>query len=132
MAAQGGFGLGLTHKGTTVISIDSVDELQFTKFMAEVTSHDSPGGYYEAVATGKRRIQPLAVGAFWDSAAATHTAVLAAFDADTEDEWVWSDPDGDESIAVKMHVEQIGRISEQEDAYRANILLHPTGTATIT
>lgn len=132
MTAQGGFGLGLTHQGTTVISIETVDELQFSAFMAEVTAHDSPGGYYEAVKTGKRRIQPLQVGAFWDTADLTHAAVLAAFQADTVDEWVWSDPDGDETIAMKMFVEMLGRHSEQEGAYRATILLHPSGTATIT
>jgi len=129
--AQGGYGLTLTLNGTSIVQVEDVDELMFSKFIAEATGHDSDGGYYEAVATGKRRIQPFGVSLFWDQNEATHAAVISAFDSDTASEFSWADPDGDETITFKAHVEQIGRVSAQEDAYRANVQIHPTGTATI-
>lgn len=132
MTAQGGFGLDLQLNGTTIVGVDNVDELSFMKFIAESTAHDSPGGYYEAVPTGKRRIEPLACAMFWDVNAATHAAVLSAFDSDASSQFKWADPDGDETIEFNAHVERIGRVSAQEDAYRANVELHPTSTATIT
>lgn len=52
------------------------------KFIAEATGHDSDGGYYEAVATG-RRIETMQATLFWDSSAATHAAVLPALSTAT-------------------------------------------------
>lgn len=132
MTAQGGYGLDLQLNGTTVVGVEDVDELSFMKFIAETTGHDSADGYYEATATGKRRIEPLSMAMFWDVNDATHAAVLAAFDSDDASTFTWADPDGDESVEFDAHVERLGRVSAQEDAYRANVDLHPTGTATIT
>jgi hypothetical protein len=131
MAAQGGFGLELKLNGTAVVGVERVDEISFRKFIAESTGHDSPGGYYEAVATGKRRIEPFTCSLFWDKNEATHAAVIAAFDSDNASTLSWSDPDSDETIQFLAHVERLGRVSEQESAYRATVDFHPTGTATI-
>lgn len=128
---QGGFGVSLKLNGTAVVNVERVDELSFMKYMAESTGHDSPGGYYEAVPTGKRRIEPFTCGLFWDKAEATHAAVIAAFNSDNASTLTWSDPDGDETITFLAHIERLGRISEQEAAYRASVAFHPTGTATI-
>lgn len=132
MTASGGYGMTLTFNGTAVVGVDSVDEILFSKFIAESTAHDSAGGYYEAVPTGKRRIEPFGMSIFWDINDGTHSDILDGFDADTSDQLSFADPDGDETIEFNAHVESIGRISEQEDAYRANVSIHPTGTATIT
>ena len=132
MAAQGGFGLGLTLNGTTVVGVDSVDEILFRKYIAESTWHDAAGGFYTAVETGKKRIDPYGVSMFWDVNAATHADVLAKFEGTAEVQMTFSDPDGDETIEHMAILEQLGRIAAQEDAYRANVLVHPTGTATIT
>jgi hypothetical protein len=129
--AQGGFGLDLKLNGTTIVQVQEVPFPRFMKFIAEATGHDSDGGYYEAVATGKRRIETMQATLFWDSSAATHAAVLAAFDSDAPVAMSIEDPDGDEVIAFKAHIEAIGRISQQQDAYKATVDIHPTGTATI-
>ena len=129
--AQGGFGLDLKLNGTTIVQVQEVPFPRFMKFIAEATGHDSDGGYYEAVATGKRRIETIQATLFWDSSAATHAAVLAAFDSDAAVAMSIEDPDGDEVIAFKAHIEAIGRISQQQDAYKATVDIHPTGTATI-
>ena len=132
MAAQGGYGITFQLNGTTIVGVDDIDELSFIKFMAEVTAHDSPGGYYEAVDTGKRRIEPLNMAVFWDQGEATHAAVISAFDAQVSSQFDWSDPDGVETIQFNGFFEKIGRVSPQDEGYRANVLVHPTGTATIT
>jgi hypothetical protein len=132
MAAQGGFGLSLTLNGTVIVGVDSVDEILFRKYIAESTGHDAPGGYYTAVETGKKRIDPYGMAIFWDVNEATHADVLAKFDGVAEVQMSYADPDGDETIEHMAILEQLGRIAAQEDAYRANVLVHPTGTATIT
>lgn len=131
MSAQGGYGLTLTMNGTTVVGVESADFPSFMKYIAESTAHDSAGGYYEAVATGKRRVEPMAVVLFWDVNEATHAAVVTAFDSDDAQQFSIADPDGDETITFNAHLERLGRVSQQEDAYKANVDIHPTGTATI-
>ena len=132
MAGQGGFGLQLQMNGTVVVGVEDVDFPSFMKFISEATAHDSPGGYYEAVATGKRRLEPMAMVLIWDQNEATHAAMITAFNSDAAQQFDIADPDGDENIEFLAHVERIGRISPQEDTYKANVDLHPTGTATIT
>ncbi len=132
MAGQGGFGLSLMLSGTAIVGVENVDEVNFSKFIDEATAHDSPGGYYEAVATGKRRIDPFDAALIWDQSEAMHAAIITAFDDDEPQLFDFADPDGDENLQFMAHVERIGRISQQESTYRANITIHPTGTATIT
>lgn len=130
-SGQGGFGVPMTIDGTALVQILDVDFPAFSKVIAEATGHDSAGGYYEAVASGKRRIEPLTLTLAWDAQAATHGQVLGAFNADTPSQFTISDPDGDESIEFLAHVERLGRMSQQEDIVKAEVALHPTGTATI-
>lgn len=132
MAAQGGYGLTLTMNGTTVVSVEDADFPSFMKYIHESTAHDSAGGYYEAVATGKRRIEGMNVRLAWDDTQATHAAVLTGFDSDSSQQFTIADPDGDETIAFNAHVERVSRISRQEEHFYADVTLHPTGTATIT
>lgn len=133
MATQGGYGL-VVQIGSTpaaIVNVEDVDEIQLTKFIDESTGHDSTGGYYEAEATGKYRMQPFSMTLIWDSAEATHTAVITAFDALTLEDFTFADPAGQETITFKGHVEQIGRLSQQESTYRATVLVHPSGQPTI-
>ena len=90
--------------------------------------HGSDG--FAAVATGKRRRGAMQATLFWDSDAATHAAVLAALDSDEAQTVSIEDPDGDEVIEFKAHIEKIcrSRISQQQDAYKATVDIHPTGT----
>lgn len=136
MAASGGYGIrlriGAPAAEEVIVNVDEIDELQFTKFISESTGHDSTGGYYESVATGKFRIQPFTVGVWWDDTVQGHIDVLAAFDALTDSRFEWRDPASMELIVFQGHVEMIGRVALQEGTYRANITIHPTGQATIT
>lgn len=135
MTVQGGYGLPFTLNGTAVVHVLNLSFPEFRKFMAESTGHDSTGGYYEATATGKRRIMPFPVTLGWDTSEATHAAVVTAFDADTAAQWTVADPDGNETVEFNAHVENIRRLAGDaatDNLYRAECDLHPTGTATIT
>lgn len=133
MATQGGYGLTMQIGATpaTLVNVEDVDELQFTKFIDESTGHDSTAGWYESEATGKRRFQPFNLTLIWDSAAASHTAVITAFNSDAVENFTFADPAGQETITFTAHVEMIGRLSQQESTYRATVTLHPSGQPTI-
>jgi hypothetical protein len=136
MAVQGGFGLSLkidvAGTPTVVVGVRTADFPGFSKFIAESTPHDAEDGYYEAVATGKRRLQPFSAELNWDASETTHATVLAAFDSNDAVAMSISDPAGDEEIAFFAHIETVNRISQQEDRYYATVQFHPTGAPTIT
>lgn len=134
MTAQGGFGCicKIDVSGTlTAISVLDAEFPQFTKFIAESTAHDASGGYYEATASGKRKLEPFNWTLAWDTSAATHAAVVTAFDSDAPVTFSIQDPDGDEVISFEAHVEQIGRVAAQEGILSAKVKIHPTGAPTI-
>lgn len=132
MAAQGGYGLTMTLDAAAVVGIREADFPAIMKYIAESTAHDSSQGYYEATATGKRRVEPFQMTLIWDNSEASHAAVVTALGADSANAIVMGDPDGDESIAFSAHIERIGRQSRQEETYIATVDVHPTGPATIT
>jgi predicted secreted protein len=104
---------------------------EFEKIVADVTAHDSTGGYAEYIATGKRQLNSFKVTLGWDSAAATHAAVKTAFAADTTSTIVAADPDAVESISFSAHITKLGRIVKQEEGYKCDVEIQPTGVPTI-
>lgn len=135
MAVQGGFGLVLkinTGSLTTVVDVLESDFPEQEKVVAENTAHDSSGGYAEYVATGKRRLSEFTATLAWDDTAATHAALLTNLAADTSVGFSIQDPDGQEVIAFSGHVTMIKRISDQEETYKAEVTIQPTGAPTIT
>jgi len=133
---QGGFGVDLKiDVGTVLTAITHVVDVgfpEFEKLLAESTGHDSAGGYAEWVATGKRKLNGFTCTLTWDTNEATHAAVVTAFDSDAPVSFSINDPDADETIAFEGHIRTIGRISEQEDAYKAEVAIQPTGQPVIT
>jgi hypothetical protein len=133
--AQGGFGVELKIMiGTvmeTVVSLRNVEFPEFMKFVAETTGHDAEDGFYTAIATGKRRVQPFNATLVWDTNEATHAAVVTAFDSDEAVAMSIADPEGDEEIAFDAIIERVRRMSQQEDAMMAEVVIHPTGKPTI-
>ena len=133
MAAQGGFGIDLQiHDGTSLASVLRVIDVEFPKikkFIAEVTGHDSSGGWYEAVDTGKRRAEPFKCTVTWDPT--DHASIQTAFTGTAAVDASIEDPAGNEVLTFKIHIEEIQRMGQQEDAYKAEVLLHPTGAVAI-
>jgi hypothetical protein len=131
MATQGGQGVVLkitvTAALTAVANLLDIDMPEFTKYLDETTSHGSTGGYYEARATGKRRLEPFPATVEWDSSDSTHAAIVAAFNSDDPVDMSIEDPAGDEVITFTAHIEKIGRIAKGDQRYKARIQIHPTG-----
>lgn len=137
MTSKGGFGLTvkIDISGTLTALVDLLEgEIpEFEKFLAEMTPHNATGGYAKYVATGKRKINEFKLTLGWDKDEATHTAVRAAFDSLNPVNMSVTSPDGtDEVIAFSAHVNKMGRISDQEDGYKCDVTIQPTGAPTIT
>lgn len=136
MTIQGGFGavlkITVSASLTAVTHVIDYEFPEFEKILADVTAHDSPGGYAEFIATGKRQMNEFTCKLLWDRDSVTHQAVVAAFDSDQPIEMSVEDPDGNEVIAFDAHVSKLGRIAEQEEGYVCDVSIQPTGLPNIT
>jgi predicted secreted protein len=136
MTTQGGYGLvikiEITATLTAIAHVLESDMPEFEKIIADVTAHDSPSGWAQSIATGKRQMNEFTMTLLWDADAATHAAIVAAFNSDVTVNMSVQDPDGIEVIAFAAHVVKIGRMAEQEEGYQAEITIQPTGVPTIT
>ncbi len=134
---SGGFGIQVKITvGTSLTALTYLlegSELpKFKKFIADATAHSSTGGWAQRIATGKRSLESFKVVLGWDSDEATHAAVQTAFDSDAAVAMSVVSPGTDETIAFSAHIEEISRITPQEDAYTAEVMITPTGKPTIT
>lgn len=135
---EGGFGLQVKITvGTSLTALTYLlegSELpKFKKFIAEATPHSATGGWAKKYATGKRDAESFKVVLGWDSDEATHAAVHTAFDSDSPVTMAVVSPDGsDETITFSAHIEEIARLTDQEDVYKAEVMITPTGKPTIT
>jgi predicted secreted protein len=136
MTTRGGFGvqfkIDIASTLTAIVDVLDGDLPKFVKVLAEMTGHDAAGGYAKHVATGKRRIEAYNLTIGWDKDEATHAAVQAAFDSDDPVNMEVITPGTDESLAGLAHVFEVGRVSEQEDGFQAEVAIQPTGQWTIT
>lgn len=135
MTVQGGFGavlkITVASSLTAVARVRDFEFPEFEKILADVTTHDSPGGYAEHIATGKRQLNEFTCTLVWDREEATHDAIVAAFDSDDAVEMSTEDPDGSEVIVFDAHISKLGRIAEQEEGFTCEVSIQPTGIPTI-
>ena len=131
-------GFGLQVKITVGTSLTAIAHLlegselpKMKKFLAEATSHSATGGWATKVATGKRSLESFKVVLGWDSDDTTHAAIQTAFDSNSPVNMSVISPDSDETIAFSAHIEEIARLTGQEDAYTAEVMISPTGKPTI-
>jgi len=101
------------------------------KFIAEATPQNATGGYAVRVASGKRSLESFKVTLGWDSDEATHAAVLTAFDSDAPVNMSVISPGTDETVAFSAFIEEVARIPDPEGAYKAEVMITPTGAPTI-
>lgn len=132
---QGGFGAVLKITVSAVLTaVTHVVDFEFPeleKILAEITAHDSPGGWAEFISTGKRKANSFTCRLTWDIAEVTHAAVVAAFDSDLPVVMSAEDPNGYEVIQFSAHVSKLGRIAEQEEGYSCDVTIQPTGIISI-
>lgn len=132
---QGGFGavlkITVTASLTAIVHVVDMEFPKFVKVLAEITAHDSPGGYAEHISTRKRKLESFTVHIVWDISEVTHAAVVAAFDSDDTVAMSVEDPDGSEVITFDAHIFELGRIAEQEEGYACDVSIQPTGIPVI-
>jgi hypothetical protein len=132
----GGFGLivkiSISSTLTAIAELIDGEIPEFEKFIAEMTPHSATGGYATHVATGKRKLNEFKITLGWDSDDVTHAAILAAFDSNDAVNMSIMAPAADETIAFAAHVTKVGRITAQEDGYKCDVTIQPTGAPTIT
>lgn len=132
----GGFGLQVKiQSGTNLVAITYMiaGELpKFKKFIAEATPQSATGGWAKRVATGKRSLESFKVTLGWDSDETTHAALVTAFDSDSSVNMSVVSPGSDETIAFAAHIEELGRIAEDEDYFKCEVMITPTGKPTVT
>jgi predicted secreted protein len=131
MTTQGGYGtklkIDISNSMTLVTRAMDIEFPEFEKVLADVTTHDSPGGYAEHIATGKRKMNSFTVKLLWDADETTHAAILAAFNSDEAVEMSVEDPDSQEVITFDAHVWKVGRVTPQEEGYTCDVAIQPTG-----
>lgn len=131
---QGGFGAVLKINVSGLQAVTHVVDYEFPEFekiLAEITAHDSPGGYAEFISSGKRKMNAFTCKLVWDISETTHAAVVAAFDSDDAVNMSCEDPNGYEVIAFAAQISKLGRVAEQEEGYVCEVEIQPTGVPTI-
>ena len=132
----GGFGLvvkiSISSTLTAITEVIEGEIPEFEKFIAEMTPHSATGGYATHVATGKRKMNEFKLTLGWDSDDSTHAAIIAAFDSNDAVNMSVVSPAADETIAFAAHITKLGRISAQEDGYKCDVTIQPTGAPNIT
>jgi len=138
MAEQGAFGVVLKIMiSTTLTAVANLLDIDFPaqeKELADNTPHPAAAatGYRTYIDSGVRSLSEFTAVLGWDDTAATHAALLTAFDATTALSMSIEDPGGQEIIAFSGHVRSIGRVAKTGDGYKANVVIQPTGAPTIT
>lgn len=135
MATQGGHGLTIkinTGSLTEFANVISCEFTEQTKALYETMYHDSASAYTAWVDTGLRRLGPFTLVLAWDDTETTHAQVLTSFAATTAIGMSVADSLAQETIAFSAFPISVKRISESEEAYRAEIVFQPTGAPTIT
>ena len=131
MGRQGAFGSEIRIEVSSVLTaVAYAQEINFPeleKVLAEITAHDSPGGWDEQIDTGKRKSGEFTLKLTWDPDEETHAAILAAFDATGSLRTVLTPPDKAEYLGFEAFVQKVGRIVEQEEGYACEVTFKPTG-----
>lgn len=135
MTVSGGMGvqfkIDVSGTQTVIADLKEGNPPEFEKFLAEFTPHNAPGGYAVHVATGKRKVNEFTVKLGWDKDEVTHAAMQTAWESDDAVNMEIVTPDSDETLSGSAHVVKIARITDQEDAYIADVTIQPTGQWTI-
>ncbi|HZU86753.1 MAG TPA: phage tail tube protein [Anaerolineaceae bacterium] len=129
--ASGGFGytvrINISGTLTAIAAILDGDVPEMEKVMKESTGHDAVGGWAQFTPTGKRKANAFTLTLGWSPAAATHAALITAFNSESTVNFNFSDPDGVETFAFAGHVTKLGRAYGQEDLMTCKVTIQPSG-----
>jgi predicted secreted protein len=136
MATSGGF--GLIYKINIVSTLTTIPKVIEGTLpgrelvMAEVTAHDSTGGYKEQIASGKRSLGEWDFTVLWNSTDATHQAVLTAFKAAAPTNSSVTKPGATEIVTMSTHYTKMKVTTDIEDGVKIQWTCKGTGAPTVT
>jgi len=117
---------------TSVANLLDTEFPEQEKILAEARYHNSSDGYMDWIATGLRQLNAFTMELGWDDTETTHAQILTSFGADTAVAMSIEDPLGQETIAFDAHIQKILRVGVQDDLFKAQVVVQPTGGPTIT
>lgn len=136
MAKSGGYGVQLkitiSASLTLIAQLKDIDIPEQVAKTVDVTTHDSSSGYAEKIKTGLKELTPFTATLVWDDSIASHTGVVAAFDATAPVTMNIITPSTAETIAFSGMVTKLSRESKQDGALMCKVEITPTGAPTIT
>jgi hypothetical protein len=131
---QGGFGTKMTIDVAGSLAIayaETIGDISMKKIIADMTGHDSPGGWQENIDTGKRSMDPFDMKLTWDPTNQTsHAALQTAFNSRLSYPVTWEDPLGLETIGFNAIISQLSRATPQENVLTCTVKITPTGIPT--
>lgn len=112
---------------TLMVKVESCNEITWEKFLDEITTHDSAGGYQEMGDTGKRKVNPVELVLIWDQAQATHDAVRDAFVGTTAVTFYAGSSTGGDTLQMEAFVHKMSLTFAQDKINRMKLTIQPTG-----
>ena len=133
---QGGLGVKLkitvSAALTAVANVEEVEFPELEKIMADITAHDSGGGWDETIPSGRFNSSEFEATLTWNADDSSHAAITAAFGSTVSMPMSIEDPAGVEVLAFNGFVTKMGRVAELDEAYRCKVTFKATGPINIT
>ena len=123
----GGFGIAVTIGGTALTYLIDGEIPEYEKIIAEATPQNATSGYAVFVATGKRKLNEFKLTLGWDITEVTHAAVMTNLNNTALQTFVLTTPGSDETLTFSGFVTKVGRVAEQEDYYKCEVTIQPSG-----
>lgn len=134
MSVEGGFGAKLKITVSAVLTVvANMEDVEFPtveQVMTEITAHDSADGYQEFIPSGLVNTGEITGTITYDTANATHEALVALSTNKTVNAMQIESPTGSETVAFNGYVSAFNRLSPKDGAFRAQIKIRPTGVFT--
>jgi hypothetical protein len=131
MAVQGGFGIvyqvDVAATPVTVANVRSITPPSIEAVMADITAHDSTGGYEEYIPSGRINTGEVTVEIVFDESANTHSELRTLSTSKAIATHVFKDSATTETLTFEGYVSGFSRKSEQDDAYIVEVKIRPTG-----
>jgi hypothetical protein len=145
MGASGGFGvvfkigstiMASTPTYTAIANVESLNGLEIEAVMADITAHDSPGGFAEKIPTGQFKVADVELGLIFDATEATHAnaagGLMYALLQRTPLAYQIQFPNANHTTwTFDANVSKINTSSAQNEAIKAKVTLVVTGQPTL-
>jgi hypothetical protein len=131
MAVQGGFGcviqVDVSATPTTIPNVVDATPPKLEPVMADITAHDSAAGMNEFIPSGRVNTSELTFTIVFDESATTHAELRTLAGSKAVATYVFKDSATTETLTFEGYVAGFQRVSAQDDAYKVEVTIRPTG-----